>query len=291
MTSVLRGFLNLYKPSGVTSRWVVDRVAPLARPAKAGHAGTLDPLAAGVLVVGVGPATRLIAEVQSQPKTYRGSFRLGCMSDTEDVEGEVVALPNAAQPTRAELEAAAQGLVGVIQQTPPAFSALKVGGRRAYQLARQGAPPELAPREVVVHELTIERYEPPNVTLHVRCGAGTYIRTLGRDLARACGSDAVMTALERTAVGPFLAADALPAQNLDRAAIEAALLPIEAALGHWPQTRVSERQAVDLRHGRAIELQSATEPRLAALDERGQLVALLERRAEGRYWPTLTIPV
>lgn len=286
----LCGFLNLNKPRGVTSRFVVDRVKPLVRPAKIGHAGTLDPLAEGVLVVGVGPATRLISQVQAQPKTYRGTFRLGCTSDTEDVDGRLRELPHAPRPPRDALEAAAARCTGRILQTPPAYSALKVAGQRAYALARRGEAPVLAPRDVDVHELRIERYQYPELELHVCCGAGTYVRTLGRDVARCVGTDAVMTALTRTAVGAFALRDAIGLDRLDAQSLRAALQPITSALPHWPRVYVSPDAASALRQGRAVELSAASPTRLAALDGQGLLVALIERRADGRYAPTLTVP-
>ncbi len=141
------GILNLHKPPGMTSRQAVDRIERLVRPDKAGHAGTLDPLAEGVLVVCVGPATRLIEYVQQMRKSYRGTFQLGCDSDTEDITGQVHALPDPPIPSRAAIEQAATAFVGTIEQCPPAYSALKVAGRRAYALARAGHKVELAPAQ------------------------------------------------------------------------------------------------------------------------------------------------
>src|SRR5262245_35406014 len=201
------GLLNIDKPAGLTSRDVVSRVQRLVRPQKVGHAGTLDPLATGVLVVAVGPATRLVEYVQRMPKTYQGTFLLGRTSDTEDVEGEVVELDSPPVPTRAEIDAALPRFIGTIEQRPPAYSALKVAGRRAHKLARRGEAVELAPRPVEIHAIELLRYEYPEMELRIDCGSGTYVRSLGRDVAEAVDTGAVMAALRRLAIGPFQAAE------------------------------------------------------------------------------------
>ena len=176
------GLLNIHKPRGKTSRWAVDQVKRLVRPAKVGHAGTLDPLATGVLIVAVGPVTRLMEDVQQAPKQYRAEYLLGQTSDTEDTEGRVTELVDPRRPSRAEIEFAAARFVGEIQQRPPAFSAIKVSGRRAYSLARKGQEVKLEPRAVTIHSLNIPDYVYPRLTLDIQCSSGTYIRSLGRDL-------------------------------------------------------------------------------------------------------------
>src|SRR4051812_12078681 len=155
------GVLNVHKPKGITSREAVDRVERLVRPAKAGHAGTLDPLAMGVLVICVGQATRLIRFVQRMRKRYLATFLLGHTSETDDVEREVVAIPNAVVPTRAMVEAVLPNFLGEIHQRPPLHSAIKIAGRRAYKLARKGADFELAERTVTIHQIDVLRYEYP----------------------------------------------------------------------------------------------------------------------------------
>ena len=192
------GLLCVNKPVGMTSRQAVNVVQRLARPAKVGHAGTLDPLADGVLVVGVGSATRLLEYVQQMRKRYVGTFLLGRSSPTEDTEGQVTECPDAPVPTLDEIGSAAARWTGRIAQRPPAFSALKVAGRRAYDLARRGKLPQLAPRPVDVFQIEIRRYQYPELVLNVECGGGTYIRSLGRDLAESLGTAAVMSALTRT---------------------------------------------------------------------------------------------
>ena len=174
------GILNLNKPTGWTSRDVVNRVQRLVRPNKAGHAGTLDPLATGVLIVAVGQATRLIEFAHQLPKYYRATFQLGCSSDSDDVDTEVKPLTQPPIPTHQEVEGALAVFTGVIQQRPPAYSAVHVDGQRSYKLARRGETVELQPRPVTIHSLDVVRYEYPELVLDIHCGSGTYVRALGR---------------------------------------------------------------------------------------------------------------
>ena len=297
------GILNIHKPSGITSRRAVDVIQRLVRPAKAGHAGTLDPLASGVLVMCVGPATRLIEYVQRMPKSYRGTFMLGQESNTEDVEGEVVALADPPIPTRDDLERAARALTGPIQQRPPAFSALKVAGRRAYDLARAGEQVDLAPRPITIHALTVVAYEYPTVTLEVECSSGTYIRSLGRDLAESLGTGAVMSDLVRTAIGPYTLADAIDPGTLTAANLPSALRSPLEALTELPCVQLDEQQARLIRNGIAIPMPNdsneiVASPHVAAdyageykaIDASGRLVALLARRASRELGPVRNFP-
>ncbi len=270
------GFLNVDKPAGVTSRDVVNRVQRLARPHKVGHAGTLDPLATGVLVIAIGPATRLIEYVQRLPKTYHATFLLGRTSDTEDAQGHVVELPGAAPPSEAQLRAILPQFVGTIQQRPPAYSALKVEGQRAYKLARRGAEVELAPRPVEIHDLEILRYDYPHLELLVRCGSGTYVRSLGRDIAAALGTGAVMSALRRQAIGPFSSDAALPAAEISPVTIQQRLQSPLAALGDLPRVAVSEAEARRLQMGQAIANRwNVSGMEIAATNDLGLLVCIL----------------
>jgi tRNA pseudouridine55 synthase len=270
------GLLNLNKPAGVTSRDVVNRVQRLVRPHKVGHAGTLDPLATGVLVVAIGPATRLVEYVQRMPKTYRGTFLLGRASDTEDIEGVVRELPDSPRPTSGELRVAMQHLVGTIDQVPPAFSALKVEGQRAYDLARRGKTVELASRPVEIHSLDLVAYTFPEATLLVRCGSGTYVRSLGRDLARSLGTDAVMSALQREAIGPFGVESALDCESLDLTRIESHLLSPLLAVANLPRIDVTAAEARRLAMGQTVvDRWGRVAPELAAVGERQELVAIV----------------
>ena len=266
----LFGLLNLDKPAGTTSRDIVNAVQRLVRPAKAGHAGTLDPLATGVLVVCVGPATRLIPFVQEGRKTYRATFRFGATSETDDTEGAVVELPNAPRLTQTAVEAVLPAFVGTIEQVPPAHSAVHVGGRRAYELARRGESIALTAKPVEVYRFELRKFddEAQAGEFAIECGSGTYVRSLGRDLAARLGTGAVMTALRREAVGPFREEDAVSPDRLSRETISAALLPPETALAGRPRIELVGAQVAAIRNGRAIPL--PTGARLGA----GETVAL-----------------
>ncbi len=252
--SPLCGLLNLNKPAGVTSRRVVDMVQRLARPAKAGHAGALDPLATGVLVVCVGGATRLIEYVQRMPKQYVATFLLGRQSATEDVEGDVAELPNAPVPTHGQIEAAAQRFTGRIVQRPPAFSALKIRGRPAYKLARQGQPVALEPRPIEIYRIAVKAYQYPELILEIECGRGTYVRSLGRDLAESLGTAAVMSALTRTAIGGFRLQQAVDPRELAADNWRAAIQPPLQAIGQLRRVQLSAEEATRIRNGLTIAL-------------------------------------
>lgn len=292
------GLLNVNKPSGMTSRQVVDVVQRFARPVKAGHAGTLDPLAAGVLVVCVGGATRLIEYVQRMPKRYRATFLLGRQSPTEDVEGEVVELPRAPVPTQEQIEAAAQRFVGRIDQRPPAFSALKIHGCPAYKLARQGRPVALPPRPVDIYRIEVKSYRYPELILDIDCGGGTYVRSLGRDLAESLGTAAVMSALVRTAIGHFLADEAIDLRGLTRNTWLTFLQSPLRAVDLLPRVQLSAEEATRIRNGLTIVLRREDQPvadslateevpqEMAAIDPAGQLVGILGPAPFGQ-WRTL----
>jgi tRNA pseudouridine55 synthase len=247
------GILNLNKSAGMTSRQVVDVVQRWARPARVGHAGTLDPLATGVLVVCVGAATRLIEYVQRMPKRYVGTFLLGRQSATEDIEGDVTELPSPPIPTREQIEAAAGRFVGRIAQRPPVFSALKVEGRRAYQLARKGQTPLLAARPVDIFRIEIVSYQYPELILDVECGGGTYIRSLGRDLAESMGTAAVMSALTRTSIGAFRMAEALDPRELNRDNWLQSLRPSLAAVEYLPRVQLTADEVLRIQNGLTVE--------------------------------------
>ncbi|MBW3542406.1 MAG: tRNA pseudouridine(55) synthase TruB [Planctomycetes bacterium] len=276
------GILNIDKPPGITSRKVVDRVAKLVRPVKAGHAGTLDPLATGVLVVCVGAATRLISRVQEQVKTYRGRFLLGQRSDTDDVTGTLVPVPGADGVTRERLEALLPQFVGRIAQVPPQFSAVHVGGRRAYKLARRGEDVELKPRTVEVHRLELLEFAQPEFELEIECGSGTYIRAIGRDLGEKLGCGAVMSALVRTAIGPFRLQDAVSLDELSAETLPEHLLPAVTAVADLPAYRASAEELVELRHGRPISrrLDAADGSAVAVLDRDGEIACLAAYHAD-----------
>lgn len=294
MLAELCGFVNVNKPAGWSSRDAVNRIARLVRPAKAGHVGTLDPLATGVLVVAVGRATRLIEYVQRSQKRYLGTFQLGCASDTEDTEGNVIPLDTPPRPTLAEIETKAQTFLGEIRQRPPAYSALKVNGRRAYELARGGQQVELEPRPVRIDVLRVTAYHYPELQLEIACGSGTYVRSLGRDLAEALGTGAVMSQLVRTAVGAFRQEDAV---NIEDAAwsgmtldtFQTLLAPAALAVADLPVWQASDEELLHLWQGkrtpvnaRERELAHSGACEFAIRDARGAFLGLAAPR--GNAW-------
>jgi tRNA pseudouridine55 synthase len=283
------GVLNLNKPVGLTSRQVVDRVERLARPQKAGHAGTLDPLASGVLIVALGQATRLIEYVQRLPKRYRATFLLGRSSPTDDIEGEVTLLEAAHVPTPEAIEQAVKRFVGRIWQRPPAYSAIHVRGQRSYRLARQGQAVELEARAVEVHSIAIVAYRFPALVLDVECGAGTYMRSLGRDLGESLGTAAVMSALERTAIGPFCVRDACTLEQLVADGVDRHLIEAAWAIPMLSRLILSDDETGRVLQGQAIRRPtSAGESEFAAVDSLGRLVAILKRRGDGSLGPRAT---
>jgi tRNA pseudouridine55 synthase len=296
------GILNVNKPPGWTSRDVVNRIERLTRPARGGHAGTLDPLASGVLVVCVGPATRLIQYVQRMRKRYRARFLLGRHSPTDDLEGEVTLLANASIPSGEMIEAALPRFLGEIQQRPPIYSAAKIRGRRAYKLARQGEVVELALRTITIYQLDVRRYEYPELDLDIDCGSGTYVRSLGRDLAAVLGTAAVMSALERTAVGGFRVEEAVPMDALSADTLFGHLQPPLAAVADLQRVGLSDEQLVEIRHGRpipkpkcaarpanAVASPAGSEEEWAAFDSTGHLVAILREKRSGQLWPAINL--
>lgn len=285
--------LNLCKPAGLTSRQVVDQVQRLAgRAIKVGHAGTLDPLASGVLVTPVGRATRLTDYVQQMPKTYSATFLLGRQSDTEDTDGAVTELVDPPIPTASAVREAAERLTGRILQRPPAYSAIKVGGRRAYDLARRGEDVRLAPREVDVHRLHVVAYEYPELRLTIECGGGTYVRSLGRDLAASLGTAAVMSALQRTAIGPFRIEEAVSPESLTRDNWPGHLLPPIAAVSQLPQIVLGEDQVRRILSGRTVQSPGRLDPGLdvAGLDPSGRLVSIMTVRNGNELAPKRNFP-
>ena len=230
------GVLAVDKPAGPSSHDVVDRARRSLGTHRIGHFGTLDPFASGLLVLGVGPATRLAPFCLGHPKTYRAVVRLGERSDTDDSEGTIETVPVASPPDRAAVERACAAWVGTVEQVPPAFSAKHVDGRRAYALARAGETVTLAAATVRIDAIEIERYDWPELEIVVRCGPGTYLRALARDLGEELGTGGHCDALRRLASGPFRVEDALPWSALaDPAAARGALSPAWLAVADRPK--------------------------------------------------------
>ena len=287
------GVFNINKRVGWKSHGVIQRVRRLARPAKVGHAGTLDPLAGGVLVVCVGPATRLLDHVRRTPKEYRATFLLGQFSVSDDFETDVEHLAKAPQPTLAEVDAAVRQFVGEIEQRPPAFSAVKVEGWRSYELARVGVDVELTPRPVTIHRLAVVRYEYPELELDMRCSSGTYVRSVGRDLAAALGTRAVMSALVRTAVGAFRLEDAVDAAGVSDEDLLAQMQSPLSIVGDLPRIMLTAPQAAHVYRGmllRSTELalpeNLPDDPEIVAVDEQQRLLAILKQSHPGLWRPS-----
>jgi tRNA pseudouridine55 synthase len=243
----------------------------------------------------VGQATRLIQYVQQMPKTYCATFLLGKRSETDDVEAELEDVPAAIAPTLSRVDAALADFVGEIDQRPPAHSAVKIGGKRAYELARRGARLDLQPRKVQVHRIQQLEYDYPNLKLEIECGSGTYVRSIGRDLGEMLGTGAVMADLVRTAIGNFHLEDALPAAEILPETISRDLQPAHVALSSLPRATLSAAQLIEIRNGRPILdawLTRSNEPatssaELAALDATGRLVAILQEKRPGELWPRI----
>jgi len=213
--SGLDGILNLNKPEGISSARAVSRVKFLIeRQAKVGHAGTLDPFATGVLLVLVGKATRQSEAMMSEPKQYEATVRLGATTETDDLDSAEVPFPGAVLPTLQQVQDVLPRFIGTVPQRPPAYSALKVGGRRACDLARKGRQIELAERPVRIDAIELLSFNPPDVRLRIDCGRGTYIRAIARDLGLALHCGGYLTQLCRTRVGRFSVADAIAFDQL-----------------------------------------------------------------------------
>ena len=239
------GLVLVDKRQGITSHDVVDEVRRRLRTRKVGHAGTLDPMATGLLLVGVGRATRLLRYFGDLPKTYEGQGRLGVQTDTLDADGTVVRTAEVVVG-REELERAVAGLVGGSMQVPPAYSAVKVGGRKLYEAARAGEVLEAPPRPIRVDAFDVRRFEPPAFDFVVTCSGGTYVRMLVADVGAALGCGAHLTRLRRTAIGPFTVDDAF---GDDVAGIS---VPLGGSLRHLPRVELSAAEAAAAAHGRIL---------------------------------------
>jgi tRNA pseudouridine55 synthase len=235
----------------------------------------------------VGSATRLIEYVQRMPKRYVGTFLLGRSSATEDIDGAVTLLPDPPIPAASQIEAAAERLVGVQLQRPPAFSALKVAGQRAYDLARRGLTVELKPRSIEVYSLKVARYDYPELVLEIECGGGTYVRSLGRDLAESLGTAAVMSALVRTAIGPWTIDTAIDPRTLAATDWRAHLDPLGKALSALPTRELTAAEVTRVRQGLFISVAAAPQSReIAAVDRLGRIVAILVPRSPEQWGAT-----
>jgi len=272
------GLVVVDKPGGLTSHAVVGRVRRLAGTRKVGHAGTLDPMATGVLVVGVNRATRLLGHLMLTEKAYDATVRLGVTTTTDDAEGEVVATTATDGLDESRVREVFGAFTGEIDQVPSAVSAIKVDGKRAYQRVREGEQVELAARRVTIHELTVRAVRGDEVDLTVRCSSGTYVRALARDAGERLGVGGHLTALRRTAVGPF---DLAASRTLDELGETFVLTPITvAARAAFPAYDLDERQAADVRVGRVLDAVLPTTGPVAVFAPDGEFLALYEQAGE-----------
>jgi tRNA pseudouridine55 synthase len=277
------GLLIVDKPAGWTSHDVVARIRKLAGTRRVGHAGTLDPMATGVLVVGIEKATRLLGYLTLADKDYTATIRLGQTTATDDADGEPVDHVPVGNIDEAELLRAVAGLTGQISQVPPGVSAIKVGGQRSYRLARAGQAPELAARTVTVSEFVVEQIRPAgeiaDLDVRVTCSSGTYIRALARDLGAELGVGGHLTALRRTRSGPYAASQA---RTLDELTAGLSVIPLaEAAAAAFPRRELTAEQARAVAHGAGLDAGGTGPEPVAAFAPDGSLVALLTD-ADGR---------
>jgi tRNA pseudouridine55 synthase len=278
----MSGLVVVDKPAGMTSHDVVARLRRIAGTRKVGHAGTLDPMATGVLLVGVERATRLLGHLTLTEKAYDATVRLGRSTVTDDAEGEPVADHDTRHLTDDDVRRAAERFVGALEQRPSSVSAVKVDGRRAYARVRDGEDVQLPARAVTVHELTVHEVRREgtfvDVDVSVRCSSGTYIRAIARDLGEVLGVGGHLTALRRTAVGPF---DLSDAHSLDDLAEKLELLDLsEVARRTFSTYWLDDDQAQSVRYGRRLPLELGAEGPVGVLDATGTFLALYEQHGE-----------
>lgn len=256
------GWVVLNKPYDMTSTQAVGKVRWLFNAAKGGHAGTLDPLATGILPIALGEATKAVPYVQDGRKVYRFAVHWGAATATDDAEGEVIAT-STHRPSADVLTAVLPEFIGTISQVPPIFSALKIDGERAYDLARAGEQVEMVARQIFVESLALLEHGAETSRFEVVCGKGTYVRSLARDIAERVGTKGYVVALHRAAVGPFTDADAVTVEQLEAAAIEGRdglLKPVSSSLAGVPEIRLTPQQLTGVKHGNSVLLTGAGAP-------------------------------
>ena len=290
------GILLLDKPLGLTSNDALQRIKRLYRAAKAGHTGSLDPLATGLLPVCLGAATKFSAFLLDADKRYRVRVRLGVTTTTADAEGEVVETRPVVGIDEARVRAVLEQFLGLIDQLPPMYSAIKQGGERLYKLARQGVEVERATRPIHIFSLDLLACELPEIELDVHCSKGTYVRTLAEDIGRELGCGGHVSQLRRTGVGPY-AENVVEFITLDQvrdladqegaaARLDALLLPLDSALGHWPAVRLSADAAFYLQQGQAVLVpQAPTEGLVRLYDVSKHFLGVGEIQDDGKVQP------
>jgi tRNA pseudouridine55 synthase len=289
LKNAISGVLVIDKPVGMTSHDVVQAIRMGTGIRRAGHTGTLDPRASGVLVILVGPAVRLSEYVSASDKRYQAVIRLGASTDTYDADGRFTQQNNApVAVTEQQFEDTLKQFIGEIEQTPPPYSAVKVQGRRAYDMAREGEEVDLAPRKITVHHLEVLEWAPPEVVVDVHCSSGTYVRSLANDMGNALGCGGYLVGLRRTKSGRFSLRDATPLRKLQEA-FQAGnwyqyLIPAAEALGDWPAIELDPDMVDAVKHGHRIPAAEDAKSMVRGVSMAGELVALLELDEATREW-------
>ena len=285
--NAISGVLVVDKPVGLTSHEVVQIIRKGTNIRRAGHTGTLDPRASGVLVILIGPAVRLSEYVSASDKRYQAIIRLGASTDTYDADGHVTssAPVNIGEE---QFEAALSQFIGEIEQVPPPYSAVKVKGRKAYEMAREGEEIDLQPRKIKVYNLELLEWAPPEAVIDVYCSSGTYVRSLAHDLGNVLGCGAHLVGLRRTKSGRFTLRDAVPLRKL-REAFEAGnwyqyLIPAAEALSDWPAVELEVEQVEAIRHGHRVPAETGSSGWARGISQQGELVALMEIDAVTNEW-------
>lgn len=288
LKNVVSGVLVVDKPVGLTSHDVVQIIRRGTGIRRAGHTGTLDPRASGVLVILVGPAVRLSEYVSASDKRYQATIRLGSSTDTYDSEGMVTNSSPVGDISEEQFDQVLQQFIGEMEQVPPPYSAIKVKGRKAYEMAREGEEVDLEPRIINVFSLEVLEWAPPEAVIDVYCSSGTYVRSLANDLGRALGTGAHLVGLRRTKSGRFTLRDAVPLRRLQEA-FDAGnwykyLIPAAEALADWPMVELDADQMELVRHGHRVPADPGQKGWARGVSQQGDLVALMEVDEESVEW-------
>ena len=287
MQDKISGVLVVDKPLGLTSHQVVQVIRRGTNIPRAGHTGTLDPRASGVLVVLLGPAVRLSEYISAEDKRYQATIKLGQKTDTFDADGQFTG-ESEVNVTMEQFEEVLKDFVGEIQQVPPPFSAVKVNGRRAYDMARKGEKVELEPRTINVYSLEISEWNLPEVVIDVHCSSGTYVRSLAHDLGEKLGCGGYLTGLRRSKSGRFTLKEAIPLSKLSEAFESNAwyqyLIPAAEALAEWPSITLTSEELELVKHGHRISREEGIGNMVRAISDQGELVALMEFKTEEKEY-------
>ena len=287
MKNAISGVLVVDKPVGMTSHDVVQVIRKGTNIRRAGHTGTLDPRASGVLIILIGPAVRLSEYVSASDKRYQAVITLGKTTDTYDDDGRQTSTAPV-NITEEQFEKELMTFVGDIEQVPPPYSAVKVQGRKAYEMAREGEEVDLAPRIISVYSLELLEWAPPEVVIDIFCSSGTYVRSLANDLGERLGCGATLTGLRRTKSGKFTLRDAVPLRKLTEAFTNGTwyqyLIPAAEALSDWPAIELNSEQLDAVRHGNRVPVIESIGSKARGISEQGELVALLELDEATNEW-------